>query len=449
MKRIIEEKLLKWKNSPSRMPLVLDGARQIGKTHSLIEFGKQHYSNWAYFNFDGNDKLQDVFKGDLDVVRILRELISLSGKSINKGTSLIIFDEIQACPRAITSLKYFCENEPDYHIVCAGSLLGVALNREENQKNSGESSGEKKTFSYPVGKVDHLKMFPMNFPEFLWAIGFDELAKMIEESFNKSRPLSDALHSKALELYRTYLIVGGMPASVKEYIDRKDLDLVKVKQIQIFNDYTTDMVKYSSKLESNRHEAVYNSLPAQLLKENQKFQYAIVKTGARARDYEDSVFWIKKAGIALLSYALNVGRTMKLPLEAFKDSFSYKVFMCDVGLLCSKLTVTPEMILTDINLSGEVKGAITENYLAQELAANEHNLYYWQSEGIAEVDFVLQLGNQFVPVECKAASNTRSRSLNAFIEQYRPPYSIRVSTKNFGFENGIKSVPLYAVWCVK
>ena len=312
------------------MPLILDGARQIGKTYSLIEFGKKHYANWVYFNFDGNDNLQDVFTGDLDVDRILRELIALSGKSIVKKSTLIIFDEIQACPRAITSLKYFCENQPDYHIVCSGSLLGIALNREEQIKKPNE----KRAFSYPVGKVDHLKMFPMNFLEFLWAMDFEELAKIIQESFNEFKPLSGALHAKALEIYRTYLVVGGMPASVQEYIARKDFDFVKVKQTQIFNDYTTDMIKYSSKLESNRHEAVYNSLPSQLLKENQKFQYAIVKTGARARDYEDSVLWINKAGIALLSYSLNIGRTMKLPLEAFKDNFSFKVFLSDVGLLC-------------------------------------------------------------------------------------------------------------------
>jgi len=445
MKRLIEEKLLKWKNSQGRMPLILDGARQIGKTHSMLAFGKEYYSNMAYFNFEGNNRLQTVFEEDLDIFRILRELSSLIGKTISKETTLIVFDEIQACPRAITSLKYFCENAPEYHIICAGSLLGVALNRESKVKGADA----KEHFSFPVGKVDHLKMFPMNFQEFLWALEFNDLANMIEENFKKLTPLPDILHSKALELYKTYLVVGGMPASVLEYISRKDFDLVRSKQIQIFNDYTTDMVKYSTKIESSRHEAAYNSLPSQLLKENQKFQYAIIKTGARAKEYEDSILWLKKAGIALISYLLDVKNEMKLPLESYKDNFSFKVFLSDVGLLCSKLFVTPEMILTNINFSGEVKGAIVENYLAQELAANEHNLYYWTSAGTAEIDFVLQLKNNFIPIECKAATNTRSRSLTGFTEKFKPAYSIRVSAKNFGYENNIKSIPLYAVWCIK
>ena len=325
-----------------------------------------------------------------------------------------------------------------YHIVCAGSLLGIALSRGENE-----------TFSYPVGKVDHLKMYPMNFQEFLWAAGFTELSNMIEECFTMMKPLSAALHNKAMELYKTYLIVGGMPASILEYLDSYNFDLVKSKQINLFNDYTTDMVKYSTKIEANRHEAVYNSLPAQLLKENQKFQYAIIKSGARAKDYEDSVMWIKKAGIALQSFLLSCTNVIKLPLETYKDIFSFKVFLSDTGLLNARLNATPEMILTDINLSGEVKGAITENYLAQELTANDFNLYYWESSGIAEVDFVLQIKNDFVPVECKAASNTRSKSLGKFVEKFKPAYSMRISGKNFGFENKIKSIPLYAVWCIK
>ena len=445
MKRLIEEKLLKWKNSKNLMPLILDGARQVGKTHSMLEFGKNHYTNVAYFNFEGYDKLQNIFAEDLDTARILRELTALSGKTIAKGSTLIIFDEIQACPRAITSLKYFCENEPKYHIVCAGSLLGIALSREEKKKDLDE----KKTFSYPVGKVEHLKMYPLNFQEFLWAMGFAELANIIEESFAGTKPLTITLHNKSLALYKTYLITGGMPACVLEYLESKDFDLLKSRQMKIFNDYTTDMVKYSAKVEANRHEAVYNSLPSQLLKENQKFQYAVIKSGARAKDYEDSVLWIKKAGIALQSFLLNAASTIKLPLEAYKDNFSFKVFMSDVGLLCAKLTATPEMIMTDINFGSEAKGAITENYLAQELYANDHNLYYWQSSGIAEIDFVLQIKNDFVPIECKAAANTRSKSLGKFVEKFKPPYSIRISKKNFGFENRIKSVPLYAVWCIK
>jgi predicted AAA+ superfamily ATPase len=443
MKRLIEAELLKWKNTKNKQPLIIDGARQIGKTYSMLEFGKTNYSHVAYFNFEGNKQLQAIFAENLDTQRIVKELSAFSGKTIVKSDTLIIFDEIQACPEAITSLKYFCEDNPEYNLLCAGSLLEVFLNRETKNNSTAIK------FSYPVGKVSHLKMYPLNFQEFLWALGFEELSQIILQSFEKMKAMPSTLHNKALELYKIYLLVGGMPAVVWEYLNNNDFDFVKSKQLNILSDYTADMIKYSSKAEALRHEAVFNSIPSQLLKENKKFQYAVIKVGARSKNYEDSVIWLKKAGILLVSYLLDVKNKIQTPLEAYKDNFSFKVAMTDVGLLCSRLSVTPEMLLSDINLSGEVKGAITENYLAQELTSAGNNLYYWESGGIAEVDFVLQLKSDFIPLECKSANNTRSKSLGVFTDKFKPQYSIRVSNKNFGFENGIKSLPLYAAGCIK
>ncbi|GHV00664.1 ATPase [Clostridia bacterium] len=435
MKRIIEENLLAWKNEPKRKPLIIDGARQIGKTYTMLDFGKKNYPNVAYFNFEGNKPLNRIFCEDLNPERIVRELSALSGKSIQKGSALIIFDEIQACPAALTSLKYFCETAPEYHIICAGSLLGIALNRESNAEK----------ISFPVGKTNGLKMYPMNFKEFLWAAGYGDLAALIEESFSNNKPLSEPLHLKALELYKTYILVGGMPECVAEYLERMDFDFMRAKQHKIVADYTADMVKYSDRLEAVRHEAVYNSIPSQLSKENRKFQYGIIKSGARAKDYENSITWIAKAGIALQCFKMN---TVNTPAEFYKDMTSYKIYFSDVGLLCSKFAVSPEILLSDFSIGGEAKGALTENYLAQELTAAGHSIYYWESGGRAEVDFVLQIGGKLIPVECKAAENTKSKSLKAYVEAFKPDYSVRVSSKNFGFENRIKSIPLYAASCI-
>lgn len=432
MKRMIENSLLAWKNNPSKKPLVVFGARQVGKTYSILAFGKENYSDMAYFNFENNMPLLSVFENDLDVNRIITALSALSGKKIIPGQTLIFFDEIQAAPKAITSLKYFCEDAPEYHIIAAGSLLGVSVNRE--------------SVSFPVGKIDRLTMYPLNFQEFLWATENDALLSMIEESYRNDSPLISALHDKAMSLYKTYLLVGGMPECVFEYLDKKDFDFVRVKQNQIFNDYSSDMSKYSTKAEAVRHEATYRSVPSQLAKENKKFQYKLIGSGARGRQYEDSIDWLTKAGVVLKCEKVNEG---KVPLEFYKDSLSFKIYMSDVGLLSTKMMVPPATVLSDINFGGEAKGAITENYVAQQLSTNGLNLYYWTSANTAEVDFVTQLNEYAIPIECKSNDNVRSRSLRVYADKYTPPYVIRISGKNFGFENGIKSVPLYAAFCIK
>lgn len=432
MKRIIESSLLTWKNNPAKKPLVVFGARQVGKTYSILEFGKANYSDMLYFNFENNKPLSSVFDQDLDINRILMALSALSGKKAVPGQTLIFFDEIQACPNAITSLKYFCENAPEYHIIAAGSLLGVSVNREEN--------------SFPVGKIDSITMYPLNFKEFLWATENDALLQMIENSFDSNTPLVAALHEKAMSLYKTYLLVGGMPECVSEYIAKQDFDFVRVKQSRIFNDYASDMSKYSTKSEAVRHEVTYASVPSQLARENKKFQYNLIRSGARSRQYEDSIQWLTQAGVVLKCEKINEGKT---PIEFYKDSLSFKIYMSDVGLLTAKLMVPAATILSDINFGGEAKGAITENYVAQQLAANDVKLYYWASDNTAEVDFVMQWKEYAVPMECKSSDNVRSRSLSIYAGKYLPPFAFRISSKNFGFENGIKSVPLYSVFCIK
>ncbi len=432
MDRKITKKLIAWKNSKNRKPLVLFGARQVGKTYSLLAFGKEHYREVAYFNFENNPKLWDIFADDLDTDRIILALGALSGKNITKGGTLIIFDEIQAEPRAVTSLKYFCEDNPEYHVAAAGSLLGVATNRE--------------TVSFPVGKIDELTMFPLDFGEFLSAMGEDALKDLIAESFLGDKLLTEPLHRKAIALYRTFLLVGGMPECVNEYLARKDFDFVRIKHQNIFNDYTADMSKYVTKTEAIRNEAVFNSIPSQLAKENKKFQYRLIGENARSRNYEDAVRWLIKSGIVLVCYKAKEGKT---PVEFYKDNLSYKIYMSDVGLLSAKWMLPFNNVLSDINFGGEAKGALAENYVAEQLVANGIKLYYWEANEKGEIDFLLQTDEGVIPIECKAGENVRSMSLaRSYIPKYNPLYSIRISAKNFGFENNIKSVPLYAVWCI-
>ena len=430
MKRRIEAGLLNWKNQKDRKPLIVYGARQVGKTYSIISFGKNNYADYAYFNFEANEELKSIFDRNLEPSRIVLELGAVLGKRIS-GHTLIIFDEIQAAPKVLTSLKYFYEQAPEYHIIAAGSLLGVALEREN--------------YSFPVGKVNSINMYPMDFYEFLMATENEALADIIEAGYRDDTPLSEQLHSRALELYRAYLVVGGMPEVVREYVETNDYRMVRVKQAEIINNYTADMAKYATKNEAVRHVATYNSIPSQLARENKKFQYRLIGSNARSREYEGSIDWLYKAGVVLKCEKVNEG---KVPLEFYKDITSFKIYFSDVGLLAAKAMIPVETILSDINFGGEAKGAVTENYLAVQLACREHNLYYWESNSTAELDFVIMYGNGILPIECKANVHVRAKSLEIFKKKYDIAQSVRVSAKNFGMENGIKSVPLYAAWCI-
>lgn len=431
MERKISTKLVDWKNSSKRMPLILYGARQVGKTHTALTFGKKHYKNTVYFNMEESSEVTAIFERDLNHERIIRELSVKSGQSIFKDDTLIIFDEIQACERALTSLKYFCENGQDYHIIAAGSLLGVALNWEK--------------YSFPVGKVDMMTLYPLDFEEFLWATGNQTLSELIREAFRDFKPLS--LHETALDLYKTYLVVGGMPRAVTEYVDTQDFNFVLAAQKTLNDSYIADMAKYASPNETNKIMAAWSSAPSQLAKENHKFQYKLIKTGARAYEYELPIDWLKAAGVINKCVKITEG---KMPLSAYADADSFKVYMVDTGLLCSKLDIAANVVLGSPVSFDSFKGALAENYVMQALVANGFTPYYWESSGKAELDFVFQNkeGN-IVPLETKSADNVKAKSLMTFVAKYKPAWSIRVSARNFGFENNIKSVPLYAVFCIE
>jgi predicted AAA+ superfamily ATPase len=412
------------------MPLILSGARQVGKTYSALTFGKEHYKNTVYFSMEDSRDVQAVFERDLKPERIIRELSAQSGQNIFPGDTLIIFDEIQSCERALTSLKYFCENAPEYHVIAAGSLLGVAMNREK--------------YSFPVGKVDMLTLSPLDFEEFLMANGNESLVGLIRESFAVFSPLS--LHDMALDLYKTYLVVGGMPQAVIEYTTTKDFNFVLAAQKMINDAYIADMAKYASPQETTKIMAAWASIPAQLSKENRKFQYKVIKSGARAYEYETPLDWLKFAGIAHKCVRVTEG---KMPLTAYADNDSFKVYMMDTGLLFSKFGIAANVILAGAPSFEGFKGALAENYICQALTTNGFIPFYWSSPGKAELDFVFQdsQGN-IIPLEGKSADNVKSKSLKQFVSLYEPPYAVRVSAKNFGFENNIKSIPLYALFCM-
>lgn len=431
MERKIVKALLAWKNNTQKQPLLLQGARQVGKTYTLLSFGKEHYKNVAYFNLEESKEIPAIFERDLNPERVVRELAAQSGQTILPGDTLIIFDEIQACEQALTSLKYFAERAPQYHIIAAGSLLGVAMKREK--------------FSFPVGKVDMLHLYPMDFEEFLWAIGQDALCGLIREAYEGFTPLS--LHDTAMDLYKTYLVVGGMPRVVSQYADKRDFDFVVAHQRALNDSYIADMAKYAKPQETTRIMAAWASVPAQLAKENHKFQYKVIKSGARAKDYEVALDWMKAAGMINKCVHVTEG---SLPLASYAENEAFKVYMVDTGMLCSKLDIAANVVIHTPHSFDGFKGALAENYIMQALVANGINPYYWTSPGKAEVDFVFQdkQGN-IIPLEAKSADNVRSKSLRSYREIYKPVYSIRVSARNFGFENGIKSIPLYAMFCLK
>lgn len=430
MERKIDKKLLSWKQSKSRLPLILQGPRQVGKTYTLLAFGKSHYKNVVYINFESSNEVQAIFERDLSPGRILRDLSVFTGETILEHESLVFFDEIQACERALTSLKYFAEEANNFHVVAAGSLLGVAVNREK--------------YSFPVGKINIFTMYPMDFEEFLWAIGQKDGAAVIRESFERNEPC--ALHDHFIQLYRTFLSIGGMPLAIREFNESNDYHFVTSTQKTILDGYIADMAKYASAPETVRIMAVFNSLPAQLAKENRKFQYKVIKTGAKAGIYEAPIDWLRASGIVIICQKVSMGA---FPLPAHLEASSFKIYFADSGLLCLKFGLSLNQLLSEFSGFDQIKGAIAENYIATALVSNGYTPYYWESQGKAEVDFIIQnAAGQVIPIEVKSSENVRSKSLQQFVQKYHPPYSVRVSTKNFGMENNIKSIPLYAAFCI-
>ncbi|MZQ99648.1 MAG: AAA family ATPase [Acidaminobacter sp.] len=430
MKRRMTEKLNIWKSQTTeRLPLLIYGARQVGKTHIVLEFGHKQFANVIYVNFEQDPGLIPYFEGDIAPKRIINVLEKYYQKPIHAEDTLIFFDEIQVCERALTSLKYFAESGPEYYVIAAGSLLGVAVNRSK--------------FSFPVGKVQMETLYPLDFEEFLWARGQALLADEIKRCCDLSLAINDHLHKEALTAYKEYLIVGGMPAAVKASIAIvPSLTEVEVRRA-ILNAYIADMAKYATSAESVKIKSAFESIPTQLAKENSKFQYKLIKSGGRAALYGDSIDWLVASCVVLKCIKCDHGF---MPLMAYQDLSSFKLYMSDIGLLSAQSGITLQS-LADNSLN-QFSGALTENYVAQALTAKGFTLHYWNSKNTAEVDFLIVWNGSVIPVEVKAAENNRSRSLTVYTERYKPQMAIRISSRNFGFENGIKSIPLYAIFAL-
>lgn len=431
MQRKIMKFLKEWKDNPHRKPLILQGARQVGKTYSLLEFGRNYYENVAYFNFESSPKLESVFEGDITPNYLIPLLSHIAGQTIIKEKTLIIFDEIQKCERALTSLKYFYEEAPEYHIAVAGSLLGVAVNREK--------------YSFPVGKVDIKTMYPMDIEEFMTAMKKEDLVNFIRDCYKNNKPMPQILHDEAMDLYRQYLVVGGMPECVMKYAETKDYILIRHTQNMILEGYLDDMSKYNSKNEIKKTRLAYDNITVQLSKKNTRFQYKMIKKGARAAEFENAIEWLALSGIVSRIYKVE---NIKKPLENYRDIDSFKVYVSDVGLLCAKKDLMAQDILYMSDEINDFKGGMTENYVNTQLVTNGHKTYYWMTDRGAEVDFIIQLEGDIIPIEVKSADNTKAKSLNVYIQTNNPKYAIKLSSKNFGYENGKKTIPLYAAFCI-
>lgn len=423
--------LEKWKQSEYRKPLILQGARQVGKTYAILEFGRTHYENVAYFNFETNPMLNDTFAENISPDYLIPILSHIAGQTIVKEKTLIVFDEVQLCERALTSLKYFCEDAPDYHIVVAGSLLGVAVNRAK--------------FSFPVGKVDIKNLYPMDMEEFMLAMGEDALVEQIKECFRTDSPMPSALHNEAMQLYRQYLIVGGMPECVLQFANTKDYILVRHTQDTILASYLNDMSKYNSTNEIKKTRLAYDNITVQLSKKNTRFQYKLIKKGGRASEFENAIEWLCLSGIVSQVYRVE---QIKKPLENYRNIDAFKIYVSDLGLLCAKKDLAANDILYMVEELNDFKGGMAENYVNVQLTINGYHTYYWESERGAEIDFVIQRDGKLIPIEVKSADNTRAKSLKVYMDTYKPAYAIKLSTKNFAFEDNKKIVPLYAAFCI-
>ncbi len=431
MYRKIIEFLESWKESKYRKPLILQGARQVGKTYSMLEFGRRYYENVAYFNFETNPKLIETFNESISPDYLIPMLSHIADQTIIREKTLIIFDEVQLCERALTSLKYFCEDAPEYHIIVAGSLLGVAVNRAR--------------YSFPVGKVDMKTMYPMDIEEFMLAMGEDILVAQIKKCFETNTPMPSAFHDIAMKLYRQYLVVGGMPECVMQFSQTKDYILVRHIQDTILTSYLNDMSKYNNLNEIKKTRLAYDNITVQLSKKNTRFQYKLIKKGGRASEFENAIEWLCLSGIVSQVYKVE---QIKKPLENYRDIDSFKIYVSDLGLLCAKKDLVANDILYMVEELNDFKGGMVENYVNVQLTINGYRTYYWESERGAEIDFIIQREGQLIPIEVKSADNTRAKSLKVYMDTYKPAYAIKLSTKNFGFEDNKKIVPLYAAFCI-
>lgn len=427
MERTLIHELLVWKEKENRKPLILKGVRQCGKTYLLKDFGNRYYDTVAYFNFEETDSLISVFEKDYDTKRIILELELFLGKSIKPGTTLIVLDEIQECGRALTAMKYFCENAPEYHIVCAGSLLGIALHKQ---------------LSFPVGKVDFLTLYPMSFSEFLRACGSETLADYVE-NFKKGDAVPEPIGDKLTTFLRQYYITGGMPEVVSTWQKTNNIEEVERVQQNIINSYELDFAKHAPIKDFPKLTAIWRSIPEQLAKENTKFIFSHVKKGWRSKDLEDALEWLIAAGLV---YKVCKIEKPFIPLSSYADDTSFKLYMADIGIL-RKLSKLPYEVILDATPNyKEFKGSLTENYVLCELVKSvDDTLYYWSSGNTAEVDFILQSSSEIVPVEVKSERNVKARSLAEYRKKYTPKYSVKTSMKNETNGEEVLNIPLYLI----
>ena len=427
MQRDITTKLIEWKNRKSRKPLIIMGVRQCGKTYIIESFGKDCYEDITLFNFEKTEALADIFERDYDTDRIIFELGLFIGRTIKPETTLIFFDEIQACSRAITSLKYFCENAPQYHIICAGSLLGVKLSSES---------------SFPVGKIEMLTMYPMSFTEFVRANGEEMLADYID-GISADKDISEAVGNKLSYLLRQYYVTGGMPEVVQTWCDTHDIAKVEEKQQTIIDGYEFDFAKHAPIKEYPKLTAIWKSIPVQLARENNKFIFGHVKQGWRSKDLEDALEWLVNAGLV---YRVCQIEKPFIPLSSYAKPTAFKLYLCDIGLLRKLSKVPYQVILDGSTVYTEFKGAMTENYVLCELIKSTFEIpFYWNSGNQAEVDFVIQAGAEIIPIEVKSEMNTKAKSLAEYRKRYEPRYSVLTSMKNSVSGKEVIHIPLYTI----
>lgn len=432
MQRDFIQNLIEWKDSKRRKPLILTGVRQCGKTYLLKEFGSEYFDNFCYINFESAGKYSAIFEYDYDVKRILREIELAENVKITAGKTLLIFDEIQECPKAITSLKYFCENLQELHLVCAGSLLEVAIKKEN--------------ISFPVGKVNRMQLYPMSFKEYLQAVGEGKYIELFND-WNINREIPE-LYTVPLERHlKNYYIVGGMPEAVKEFAESGDYAEVAKIQDEILSDYSDDFSKHAPISEIEKICMIWDSIPKQLAKENNKFVFSHVKEGKRAHELEAALQWLKNSGLVHL---VELVQNAELPLSSNADSTYFKVYMADSGLLCRRLGLSYKNILEENTALSTFKGAITENYVLQELIVQNKVPYFWRSGNTAELDFLFEEDGNVIPVEVKAATNTQAKSFKQFCKKYQSKTGFKLSLKNIA-ENDCEgtnavNLPLYLLW---
>jgi len=428
MKRILYESLLRWKKDINRKPLLLQGARQVGKTYLINEFAKGEYSDYIYLNFEQNPDLKTLFLGDLNPQNIINNISLYLGRRISSSDTLIFFDEIQAAPEAITSLKYFYEQAPEYHIISAGSLLGVSVGKQS---------------SFPVGKVNFITLYPMSFKEYLIAFSEELLVERLTE-IKSIESLPEVIHEKLINHLKMYLYLGGMPEVLQNYLDNKDVASARKIQNDILEAYSRDFSKYTDRSQAIKTSELWGSIPYQLAKENKKFKYSEVRKNGRASLFEQTIEWLKKTGLINIAYNISVP---KLPLAGYADRTKFKIYLLDTGLLGAMLNLTSEIIIKGSELFSEYNGAFIENFVANELKIlGNKELFYWTSKSDAEVDFVLQIENEIYPIEVKSGTNRTLKSLRSYAEKYNPKIICRVSPRNFIRDNEFINIPLYSVF---